>query len=359
MSKVHTSPSMINGKTLPVPVPPGLKDEFTYQKVRWGGKDMQMLSQDSRMNVIQAVARQEKVDPAHLYGIAKVESNFIARDGMGKDGRSSHGMAQMTLQTAAGHLGKNVPAEDALKDALNHPTVAFTLMARNIKDGLSYASRKISENGEKDSPEVRAKYVSVHYNTKTSTRNAFDGDVSKLPEITQGHIAKTLAGMQEYRQLNGGQSRAVQRASHEVRPGAPGQNPGQDGLRRPTPEATKDAQGNALKPAAPGQVPGQVSGQDGPRRLNPEAMTYTATGPGAVLSKMREGIKDTLTSANQGNPGVMHRIAQGAQNAMSVAVSYTPQGMLAQQLREQMKNEKHGEGQQDIQMAQAMVMRQR
>lgn len=190
-----------SGRALPVPVPPGVPETIRYQPMRFAGQVRDRINPQDFHKIVEAVAKQERVHPALLYAVAKKESDFISRPGMGGDGRSSHGVAQVTLPNARSLLNEKDPGRQI--EALNHPVVSITLAARLLKEGDQYASRMIARNGDANTLENRIKYMSTSYNTTSDWRNKFDGDVSKMPDITRGHMHGLMRGMKEYQRITG------------------------------------------------------------------------------------------------------------------------------------------------------------
>ena len=191
----HHDPMSLNGRKLPFNLQQPPK-ELNYVTIRHGGEDKVALDMPSRLALVRSVAKTEGVNPALLYGLARAETDFVSRTGMGYNKQPSFGLMQMELNTGRNLL--NVKDDSRLQEMLNHPTGGMVAAARLIREGDSYTNRMLARNKEPDTVENRMKYMSVHYNLGTKARNAFDGDVSNLPKATQQHIEKVVAGVREY-----------------------------------------------------------------------------------------------------------------------------------------------------------------
>jgi hypothetical protein len=114
----------------------------------------------------------------------------VPRKGMGRNGVSSHGLAQFEARTARG-LG--------LKDP-NDPVQAVYAAALNMKHGAEWAAERIAHlklTPEEHQAKIR-EGVSVYYNLSIRGRNKWDGlNTAQLPIETQRHIRNVRAGAEK------------------------------------------------------------------------------------------------------------------------------------------------------------------
>jgi hypothetical protein len=172
-----------------------LRSRIKWVPVRWGGEKTKTLDEGSRLLLAQAAADRADLDEVGLsfedvYGVIDAETSWVPRKGMGRNGVSSHGLAQFEARTAKG-LG--------LKDP-NDPVQAVTAAALNMKHGAEWAADKISHlklTPEQHQAKIR-EGVSVYYNLSIRGRNKWDGlNTAQLPVETQRHIRNVRAGAEK------------------------------------------------------------------------------------------------------------------------------------------------------------------
>jgi hypothetical protein len=176
-----------------------VRAKIKFETVRYGGKTIKTLDEESRLVLAQAAAQRAGLHQVGLtyqdvYGVIDAETSWIPRTGMGKNGVASLGLAQFEPRTARG-LG--------LKDP-NDPVQAVYAAALNMKHGAEWAEDKIAHL--KLSPEQRAmkirEGVSIYYNLSIKGRNKWDGiNTAQLPVETQRHIRNVRAGAEEASEL--------------------------------------------------------------------------------------------------------------------------------------------------------------
>jgi hypothetical protein len=172
-----------------------LRARIKFETVRLGGKSVQTLDEASRLLVAQAAAERAGLQKVGLsfedvYGVIDAETSWIPREGMGKNGVASLGLAQFEPRTARG-LG--------LKDP-NDPVQAVYAAAQNMKHGAEWAEDKIAHLDL--TPQQRAtkirEGVSIYYNLSIKGRNKWDGvNTAQLPLETQRHIRNVRAGAEK------------------------------------------------------------------------------------------------------------------------------------------------------------------
>lgn len=169
-----------------------LRAQMKWVPVRYAGEKTRTLDEASRLLLAQHAAERAGLQEVGLsfedvYGLIDAETSWIPRDGKGKNGVTSMGLAQFEPRTAKG-LGLKNP---------NDPVQAVVAAAVNMKHGAEWAEDKIAHL--QLTPEQRAdkirEGVSIYYNLSIKGRNKWDGiNTAKLPVETQRHIRNTRAG---------------------------------------------------------------------------------------------------------------------------------------------------------------------
>jgi hypothetical protein len=172
-----------------------VRAQLKFETVKYAGKRIKTLEEESRILLVQAAAQRAGLHKVGLsfqdvYGVIDAETSWIPRTGMGKNGVTSHGLAQFEPRTAKG-LGLRNP---------NDPVQAVYAAAVNIKHGAEWAEDKIAHLDL--TPEQRAEKiregVSIYYNLSVKGRNKWDGtNAAALPIETQRHIRNVRAGAEE------------------------------------------------------------------------------------------------------------------------------------------------------------------
>lgn len=169
-----------------------LRAQIKWVPVKYAGEEAKTLDEASRLLLAQHAAEKARLHEVGLtfedvYGLIDAETSWIPRDGKGKNGVTSVGLAQFEPRTARG-LGLRNP---------NDPVQAVYAAAVNMKHGAEWAEDKIAHL--KLSPEQKAEKiregVSIYYNLSVRGRNKWDGfNTAKLPVETQRHIRNTREG---------------------------------------------------------------------------------------------------------------------------------------------------------------------
>jgi hypothetical protein len=174
-----------------------LRAQIKFETVKYAGKTIRTPDEESRILLVQAAAARAGLHKVGLgyedvYGVIEAETSWIPRTGMGKNGVTSHGLAQFEPRTARG-LG--------LKDP-NDPVQAVYAAAVNMKHGAEWAADRIDHLKPKLTQDQYAaklrEGVSIYYNLSVKGRNKWDGlNTAKLPIETQRHIRNVRAGAEE------------------------------------------------------------------------------------------------------------------------------------------------------------------
>jgi len=172
-----------------------LRKQIKFETVKWDGEKVKTLDDESRLLLAQAAAYKAGLHKVGLsyedvYGVIEAETSWIPRTGMGKNGVSSHGLAQFEPRTAKG-LG--------LKDP-NDPVQAVMAAAVNMKHGAEWAADRIDHlelTPEQYQQKLR-EGVSIYYNLSIKGRNKWNGaNTQEMPLETQRHIRNVRAGAVE------------------------------------------------------------------------------------------------------------------------------------------------------------------
>ena len=139
--------------------------------------------------------RQVGLDFRDLYGVIHAESSWNARDGKGRNGVTSEGLAQFEPATARA-VGLRDP---------DNAVQAVNAAARLLHEAAEWSAQRIA--GLRLAPDERAaklrEGVSVYYNLSTKSRNAWSGlNTASLPVETQRHIRNVREGARQADQLN-------------------------------------------------------------------------------------------------------------------------------------------------------------
>ena len=172
-----------------------MRAQLKFEAVKWGGKSVKTLDEESRLLLVQAAAQRAELHKVGLgfedvYGVIEAETSWIPRTGMGKNGVQSLGLAQFEPRTARG-LGLRNP---------NDPVQAVYAAAINMKHGAEWAEKKVAHLDL--TPEQRAEKiregVSIYYNLSIKGRNKWNGlNTAELPIETQRHIRNVRVGAEE------------------------------------------------------------------------------------------------------------------------------------------------------------------
>lgn len=175
-------------------IEPGGKPPLQYVQVKWNGEEVAVLNEASRLRLVKEAAAKHELHKVglnwkDLYGVIHAETNWVARDGMGKNGVVSLGLAQLEPATAQA-IGVTDPHD---------PRQAIEASAYLLKEGALWARKRIQ--GLRLSPTLTAERiregVSIYYNLSTRGRNEWNGqNTYDMPHETQLHIENTAAGAQ-------------------------------------------------------------------------------------------------------------------------------------------------------------------
>jgi len=163
-----------------------------YVQVRYGGREIVTLDEASRITLAKQAADSKRLRDLglswkDLYGVIHAETAWVPRDGMGKNGVVSSGLAQLEPNTAEGLIVTDP----------NDPVQAVHASAALMRDAAVWAKGRLRgmDLSAKDRAVKVREGVSIYYNLSTKGRSAGDGtNASAMPIETQHHIRNTRDG---------------------------------------------------------------------------------------------------------------------------------------------------------------------
>lgn len=186
-----------NGPPEPMPEgavvrPPKWVPTLNYVDVTHNGRQFRMLDELSRIWLVKEMARQHELESVgldwkDLYGLIHAETAWIARDGLGKNGVTSVGLAQMEPNTA-----KSLNIANPLD-----PIEAISGAAVLMKEAATWSRYKLSglRLGKHEKSQKMREGISVYYNLSSAGRRLWDGtNTEQMPVETQRHIFNTKDG---------------------------------------------------------------------------------------------------------------------------------------------------------------------
>lgn len=145
------------------------------------GKSIKTIAPMDRVRLCKVVAAEQNLkasglDWKDLYGLIHAETGWVPRDGLGRNGQISRGLAQIEDDTA-----------ESLGIDPHNPKQALEGVAALLKDAVKWSQNK--------GHAATGSALSVYYNLSTRARNKWDGrSVHTLPIETQRHIANVSQG---------------------------------------------------------------------------------------------------------------------------------------------------------------------
>ncbi|MBC5784615.1 hypothetical protein H8N03_16825 [Ramlibacter sp. USB13] len=193
------------------------------------------------------------LDFRDVYGLIHAETSWVPRDGKGKNGVTSEGLAQFEPATARA-VGLRDP-QDAVQ--------AVHAAARLLREAAVWSAQRIGGLGlsaQQRAAKLR-EGVSIYYNLSSQARSAWNGlNTDRLPVETQRHIRNLRAGAAQADQLN-------------ARLGGPSLPP------LPPEELTRVATTRRAAPQPAGTIEWSGSGGEGP---NAGRRSYVVLSDGTV-----------------------------------------------------------------------------
>lgn len=169
-----------------------VRQKLNTVPISYRGRTVMVLDVPSRILLTQEAAKAADLASAglnwkDLYGVIHAETAWIPRDGMGRNGVVSSGLAQMEPATAKG-LGIEDPNDDV--DAIFGA-------ARLMHQAATWSHKRISRLSLPKSVEDERlrEGVSIFYNTSSAQRRRWTGmNTDQMPTDTIHHISNTRMG---------------------------------------------------------------------------------------------------------------------------------------------------------------------
>lgn len=250
-SPTHSGPVLESPHHVqPLPQPPGKR--LNYVMVNFAGKQMATLDIPSRLHLSKQAAdthdlHEVGLDWKDVYGVIHAETSWVARDGTGKNGVPSYGLAQLEPTTAA-----SLQVDDP-----HDPHQAVDAAARLMKEAAQWSERRVKrlKLPPKEHAQALREGVSVYYNLSTAARHRWDGrNVHHLPEETQRHIKATREGAKDAAWLDAKLHKHQQREQARLQaaptqPASPDFTPGHRAAQQGYRTVAMQFSGETLQPA--------------------------------------------------------------------------------------------------------------
>ncbi len=169
-----------------------LRRKLNYVEVSYQGRKVMVLDAPSKVLLTQQAAKASELTQTglnwkDLYGVIHAETAWIPRDGMGKNGVVSEGLAQMEPATAKA-LG--------IKDS-NDDVQAVFGAAKLLKEAALWSKTKVSKLSlpKNEFNQKLREGVSIYYNLSSAARRTWDvWNTDQMPIETNHHIKNARDG---------------------------------------------------------------------------------------------------------------------------------------------------------------------
>ena len=179
-----------------------LRAQLRWTTVRVGSQAVQTPDPGSRVLLARAAAERAGLaevglDYRDVYGVISAETSWVPRPGMGRNGVTSEGLAQLEPATARALGVRNA----------NDPVEAVHAAAKLLKEAAQWSARRIAGlrlPGAEHAARLR-EGISIYYNLSSAARQRWDGiRHPDLPVETQRHIRNVRQGALQAERLAGG-----------------------------------------------------------------------------------------------------------------------------------------------------------
>ncbi|MEJ8838021.1 lytic transglycosylase domain-containing protein [Ramlibacter sp. AN1133] len=179
-----------------------LRSQLRWVTVRVGSRDVRTPDADSRLLLARAAAdraglAQVGLDWRDVYGVISAETSWVPRDGLGRNGVTSQGLAQLEPATARALGVRNA----------NDPVEAVHAAATLLREAGQWSARRIAGlrlDGAQRAARLR-EGISIYYNLSSAARERWNGaSHPALPVETQRHIENVREGARQAERLAGG-----------------------------------------------------------------------------------------------------------------------------------------------------------
>ena len=176
-----------------------LRSQLRWMTVRVGSRAVQTPDPNSRLLLARAAAdraglSEVGLDWRDVYGVINAETSWVPRDGLGRNGVTSEGLAQLEPATARALGVRNA----------NDPVEAVHAAAALLKEAAQWSARRIAGlrlAGGEHAARLR-EGVSIYYNLSTAARERWNGvSHPDLPAETRRHIANVREGARQAERL--------------------------------------------------------------------------------------------------------------------------------------------------------------
>jgi hypothetical protein len=171
-----------------------LRRELHWVPMRVGGREVLTPDPKSRLLLARSAAERAGLaavglDYRDVYGVIEAETSWFPRNGIGRNGVTSQGLAQLEPATAKALGVRNA----------NDPVEAVHAAARLLKDAAQWSARRIAglRLGAAEREARLREGISVYYNLSSAAREHWNGSRRSLPFETQRHIRNVRAGAQQ------------------------------------------------------------------------------------------------------------------------------------------------------------------
>lgn len=195
-------PVLAAAEAEPLPDLAQLRSRLKWVQVQVGGREMVTPDAQSRLLLARSAAaraglEQVGLDFRDVYGVINAETSWVPREGLGRNGVTSHGLAQFEPGTARA-VGLRNP-DDAVE--------AVHAAARLLKEAAVWSAQRVSRLDL--DPEARARKlregISIYYNLSSRARSAWSGlNTEQLPVETLRHIRNVFMGARQAESLLAG-----------------------------------------------------------------------------------------------------------------------------------------------------------
>ena len=197
-----TSPASTPTAAAPSRSYDALRSQLRWTTVRVGSRELQTPDANSRLLLARAAAERAGLaevglDWRDVYGVISAETSWVPRDGLGRNGVTSTGLAQLEPATARALGVRNA----------NDPVEAVHAAATLLKEAAQWSARRIAGlrlDGAPRAARLR-EGISIYYNLSSAARERWNGvRHPDLPVQTQRHIDNLREGARQAERLAGG-----------------------------------------------------------------------------------------------------------------------------------------------------------
>jgi hypothetical protein len=179
-----------------------LRAKLHWTTVRVGSREVQTPDPNSRLLLARAAAERAGLaevglDWRDVYGVIAAETSWVPRNGLGRNGVTSEGLAQLEPATARALGVRNA----------NDPVEAVHAAAKLLKEAGQWSAHRIAGlrlAGAERAARLR-EGISIYYNLSSEARARWNGvSHPNLPFETRRHIENVRAGARKAEQIAGG-----------------------------------------------------------------------------------------------------------------------------------------------------------